>query len=115
MHELTIIKQVIDVIQERVDDGSLGGRIRRVHLHVGKLSAAVPANLSFLFGVISEGTPLEHASLEITEVPMSYSCKTCHAVFPTDRPVSRCPVCRSRNLVMVAGRELLIDSVEVDP
>jgi len=115
MHELSIIRHVIDVVQERIDDGSIEGRISRVHLHVGALSAAVPSNLTFLFGIFSEGTCLEQATLEITEVPMRYSCKTCSALFQADHPAARCPVCESRDLVMVAGRELLIDSVEVEP
>ena len=63
MHEMGIILEVVEAVEER----AAGAKVVRVALEVGALAAVVPDALRFSFDVATHGTPLEGATLEIRE------------------------------------------------
>jgi hydrogenase nickel incorporation protein HypA/HybF len=71
LHELAIVEGVIDTVTERLPDA----KITCVRLEIGALSGVVPDALRFSFELATEGTTLQGAGLEITEVPDSQELK----------------------------------------
>lgn len=71
MHELAIVEGVIDQVTGRLPDA----KITSVRLEIGALSGVVADALLFSFELATEGTNLQGASLEITEVPGSQELK----------------------------------------
>lgn len=67
MHELAIVEGVIDSVTDRLPDA----KITCVRLEIGALSGVVPDALRFSFDLATEGTNLQGADLEITEIPGS--------------------------------------------
>jgi hydrogenase nickel incorporation protein HypA/HybF len=67
VHELAIIEGVIDTVTERLPEA----KITCVRLEIGALSGVVADALRFSFELATEGTSLQGADLEITEVPDS--------------------------------------------
>jgi hydrogenase nickel incorporation protein HypA/HybF len=63
MHELSIAQAVVDGIVEQLD----GARVTGVRLEIGRQSGVLPDAVSFCFGLVCEGTPLEGAWLDILE------------------------------------------------
>ena len=90
------------------------GRVLTVYLRVGKMSSAVPDHLRFFFGLLTEGTPLEGATLDIEMVPVRCRCGDCGIEFENDNANLACAGCASGRLEVITGRELLIESVEVE-
>jgi hydrogenase nickel incorporation protein HypA/HybF len=113
MHEATIVKNVVDAVAQHLADEGLSGRVNAVHLRIGRLAAAVPANLRFLFRIFSENTPLEGAVLEIEEVSVKMRCRSCDAEYLVDDRDFGCRSCGSSDAVLTEGREVIVDSVEV--
>lgn len=68
----------------------------------------------FAFEALSEGTFCEGAELEITMVKPKSRCLECGAEYEHDRFHMLCPTCNSFATELIAGRELQIDSIEVD-
>jgi hydrogenase nickel incorporation protein HypA/HybF len=110
MHELAITEGVVDAVTERLPDA----RITCVRLEIGALSGVVADSVRFCFDLVTEGTNLEGARLEITETPARCRCLACGRDFEPDGPIAICP-CGSAGVEVLAGQELKIASVQVEP
>ena len=114
MHEASIAQHIIEELSSRIADGTLPQNIERVHLNIGKFSAVVPDNLSFMFEVLSRDSTLEGVALVIEEIAIRCRCNNCQLEFPVEEMNFWCRECGSPEVSIIAGRELLIDSVEVE-
>jgi hydrogenase nickel incorporation protein HypA/HybF len=108
MHELALAESIVDAVAEHVGDA----RVVAVRLRVGRLAAVLPEALCFCFEVCAEGTPLEGASLHITDAPGRGVCRACGAEIEMGDLLATCP-CGSAGVEVIGGRDLRIESVEV--
>ena len=108
MHELAITEGVVDAVTERLPDT----RISCVRLEIGALSGVVADSVRFCFDLVTEGTDLEGALLEITEPPALCCCRACGVNFEPEGPFALCP-CGSAEVSVLAGQDLKITSVQV--
>ena len=108
MHELAITEGVVDAVTERLPDA----RITCVRLEIGALSGVVPDSVRFCFDLVTEGTNLEGARLEITETSGRCHCLGCGRDFEPDGPIPICP-CGSVEMTVLSGQEFKIASVQV--
>lgn len=108
MHELAITQSVVDMVVER----TAGRLVATVHLQVGKLSGVLPDAMLFCYELVVAGTGLEASVLTIDHTDGCGHCRTCSAEFPLDQMILLCP-CGSADVNIVAGRELLVTSVEL--
>ena len=92
-----------------------GARVVEVRLRVGALSAVIEDSLQFCFGIAAEGTPLEMARLVVTIVPVVMHCVGCDADVELESVQSfRCPRCGAPCFDLRQGRELEIESFEIE-
>jgi hydrogenase nickel incorporation protein HypA/HybF len=110
VHELSITQSVVTAVTGRLGDA----RVRRVRLEVGKVSGIVPDAMRFCFEMVTAGTTLEGAVLEIDEPPGRAHCRTCGADFDTAEVLPLCD-CGSADVGVLGGTELRILEVEVAP
>jgi hydrogenase nickel incorporation protein HypA/HybF len=108
MHELAITESIVAAVTERMP----GVEVRRVHLAIGRLSGVVPDAVRFCFDLVTAGTALDGAVLEIDEPGGRVSCRRCGAEFDCDEVLALCP-CGSADVELLQGRELRVRSVEV--
>lgn len=108
MHELSITQSVVDAVLERTE----GRRVTAVRLQVGALSGVVADAMRFCFELVTAGTSLESAELEIDEVKGMAKCNACGDQFTLSDLILLCP-CGSADVRVESGRELSITSVEV--
>jgi len=64
MHELSITRNVVDLVAER----AAGRRVNQVRLRIGKLAGVEIEAITFCFDVCAEGTEVAGARLVIDEV-----------------------------------------------
>jgi hydrogenase nickel incorporation protein HypA/HybF len=108
VHELAIVESLVETVTHRLPES----RIASVHLAIGALSGVVADSVRFCFPLVTEGTALAGASLEITEPPARCHCRDCGADFAPDMPILACP-CGSADVAVLSGGELKIISVGV--
>ena len=113
MHEMGIVMEVIRIVEASIPSGKSGADVERINLKVGKLSAVVSDSLRFCFEVATSKTPLEGARLVIEEIPVTAVCTDCRHQWTIENPVFICPTCNGRNIEMLSGRELDIESIEI--
>lgn len=108
MHEMAITQSVVHAVCERMGDA----QVRRVCLEIGTLSGVVADSVRFCFDLVTEGTTLEGASLEIVQPSGKARCRDCGSEFAMDDLLMLC-ACGSANRELLAGEELRIREVEV--
>ncbi|MFO7752716.1 MAG: hydrogenase maturation nickel metallochaperone HypA [Desulfobacteraceae bacterium] len=114
MHEMGIAQQMVNIALSSIPDDMADARVEKMHLRIGKLAAVVEHSLRFCFEIITRDTPLENTELVIEEVPVTAQCKGCGHKWEVEGPVFRCPACETGEVEMLTGRELEIQSLEVE-
>lgn len=89
-------------------------RVTDITLSVGEMTEAIKDALEFAFEVLSEGTICQGARLHIVMVRPRSRCLECGTEYEHDRFHMHCPECESPFTELLAGREMKIDSIEVD-
>ena len=112
MHEMSLVEAIMESLVPLCSSNGWN-RVEKVVLRVGTLRQVVPEALVFCFETASAGTPLEGASLDIKEIPLRQSCRSCGEKWGGDQPLGRCPCCGSVETETVSGLELEIESLEV--
>jgi hydrogenase nickel incorporation protein HypA/HybF len=108
MHELAITESVVAAVTDKLPDA----KVTLVRLEIGALSGVVADSVRFCFDLVTEGTNLEGATLEITEPQASCRCRECGANFPASGVIVLCP-CGSADVAVLSGADLRILSVQV--
>ena len=108
MHEMSITQSIVDAVADRLPDARVVG----VRLEIGTLAGVVVDSVRFCFDLVTEGTNLEGARLEISEPPGLCSCRVCGVNFEPSGPIAICP-CGSAEVTVLAGQDLKITSVQV--
>jgi hydrogenase nickel incorporation protein HypA/HybF len=108
VHELAITESLVDAVTGRLP----GQRVTCVRLEIGALSGVVADSLRFCFDLVTTGTSLEGAELEIAEPPASCRCRVCDSDFEPTTPIVLCP-CGSAEVTVLTGQQLKITSVQV--
>lgn len=112
MHELGIAMEILALVRRYVPDSD-AERVRDVTVRIGELSGVEPSSLDFCFGAAVGGTPWQQAVLVVTPVPAQAQCQACGVVTATATPGQGCEVCGHAHMVMVAGHELQVVSVDL--
>ena len=109
MHELALTQSVVEMVIEHAQCRC----VRSVTLEIGKFTCVTPDAIRFCFDVATTGTPLEGASLEITEIEARARCGVCGETFVQETLWAACR-CGSHDFKRISGEELRVKEYEVD-
>jgi hydrogenase nickel incorporation protein HypA/HybF len=114
MHELSLVTSIVESVTETLS-AYPKARLKAVRLRVGVLASVIPETLEFCYGIATEGTPLEGSRLVVDLLPVVVHCEHCNQDVTLEGMQSfRCPQCGELCGDLRQGRELEIDSIEVD-
>ncbi len=106
MHELAITQSVVETVTRRTGDA----RVACVRLRVGLLAGVSADAMRFCFELVTAGTPLQGAELDIEQPPGRAVCRSCGESFQLGDLILLCP-CGSADVELLSGRELAVASV----
>lgn len=113
MHELAICESLLGVIEDTAKAQNFR-RVTRVRLEIGPFSGVEIEALRFGFDVVTKGSLVDGAALDIVALEGKAWCFACNeAVTITDR-AEGCPRCGSFHLQVTGGKELRIKDLEVE-
>lgn len=114
MHELGMMTSVMDAVGDAARKAG-ATKVLKVKLSVGEMTEAIEDCLTFAYEALSDQDPFFKGSeLEVHMVKPRSRCLECGAEYEHDRFHMCCPECGSALTELIAGRDLTIDSVEVD-
>ena len=114
MHELAIVDALIDQVRGEIERAGAQGRVTRLDLAIGRLSGVCVDSIRFAFEMLSPGTILEKAQLAIREPPATGRCSACGAEAEIEDLGALCPRCTSPDVFIEGGRELVLESIELE-
>lgn len=114
MHELSIATSIVESVTETAASYP-GARVLEVRLRVGALASVVEDSLQFCWNIVTEDTPLAGSKLIVRTLPVIVHCANCN----TDSELAgvqnfHCPRCGYIAADFRQGRELEIESIEID-
>jgi len=110
LHELSIAQAIVDVAARNAGKA----RVTRVYVRVGHLRQVVPSALEFSFELCAHGTVVDGAALELEQVPIGVTCRSCGLVSqPTGFPLT-CGMCGGLDVDVKQGEELQVESLELE-
>jgi hydrogenase nickel incorporation protein HypA/HybF len=78
------------------------------------LTGFVNESIQFYFDLLSKGTEAEKASLAIVRIPSRVRCRDCKKEFQPEEGDWTCPFCGGLIEEVLGGRELYVESIEVE-
>lgn len=114
MHELSIATALIEQVERVLDAQEGDRRATEIRVRVGTLSGADEDALRMAFPVAAEGTRADGATLAIETVPATVHCRSCKTDTSPEFPFFVCEICGSDNVDIICGRELLLQSIEMN-
>jgi len=109
VHELSLSRSILEISRRHAE----GRTVVSVRVQVGHLRQVVPDTLERCFAIVAQQSGLAGATLEIVEVPAQVRCRGCGALTVLERFELRCGSCGGTDLEVVAGEELLVESLEL--
>jgi hydrogenase nickel incorporation protein HypA/HybF len=108
VHELSIAQRVLSI----ASNAAGGGRIVAIRMRVGALTCIDPDTLVHAFEIVANDTPAAGCRVDIERVAPRLRCK-CGAEADRDW-LDACPSCGAQGGDVLEGRELLVESIDVD-
>jgi hydrogenase nickel incorporation protein HypA/HybF len=113
MHELSIVKNIIEIVaMEAKKSGS--NRVTEVHLEIGQLSGVEFESLEFALKNLTKGTVIESAEIYIDKPNGIAQCRNCSNEFSIENFIGSCNKCSSFDIDVIKGRELRVKSITID-
>ncbi len=112
MHELSIAQRIVEIALGAASANG-GGRISALRICLGALSCVEPETLRFAIDVAARDTLAEGCGVEFVRVACRLGCRECGGEAERD-PLDPCPCCGAPGGDLLAGRELSLDSIEID-
>lgn len=114
MHELAVAAELLDLVQ-RVAREHAARRVTVARLRIGAASCLSPESLVFGFEALAAGTVAAGCRVEVTRTPAGVSCVPCGwRGALAELGDLACPACRTAPLTIRDGRDLTVDSVDVE-
>ena len=111
MHELPVAQNILKIALRHAGDAK---RITRINLVIGDLSSIVGESVKFYWDLISKETLAEGSELQFERIKTRFHCNDCgHEFEPINREF-KCPECGSFQAKVIAGKEFLVESIEVE-
>jgi hydrogenase nickel incorporation protein HypA/HybF len=115
MHELTIAKNIISIVENELKTRNYQKNVKKVVFSAGKMNAIIPESLKFGFDVLKKNSPfLTQSELEITEIPIKIKCNNCDREMDISEPMFICDKCGSIDIEILSGKDMFVESIELE-
>jgi hydrogenase nickel incorporation protein HypA/HybF len=114
MHELSIAASIVDSVSETAA-AYPDARVLEVRLRVGAMASVVEDSLQFCWTIATEDTPLAGSKLVVHTLPIVVHCSNCNSESELAGVQNfHCPRCGNIAADFRQGRELEIESIEIE-
>lgn len=113
MHEFSLAGEVIKLVQSEAEKNHALG-VSEITIEVGNLSGVEALAFESALALLSEGSILENARLNIMKVKGKGVCHNCSKEFEMDQRIDVCPDCSSFPAEIRGGREFRVVSLVIE-
>jgi hydrogenase nickel incorporation protein HypA/HybF len=111
VHELAVTQSILEIALRYAGEAS---RITHLYLIIGDLAGIVDESVQFYWEIIAKDTIAEGSELHFERIKTRFHCNGCGHDFSPDGRLSECPQCGGYQVIITAGREFRLESIEVE-
>ncbi|MCK4778492.1 MAG: hydrogenase maturation nickel metallochaperone HypA [Actinomycetia bacterium] len=113
MHEMAITESIFSIVMDYAKEKK-ATKVKKINLRIGKMTGIVEDCIMFYFETISKGTIAENAEIKVNSIPVKGRCGSCNKEFNAKDMIPICPYCSSMACAIIGGKELEVESIEVE-
>jgi hydrogenase nickel incorporation protein HypA/HybF len=113
MHELSLATEVIKLVECEAEKNKARS-VNEITIEVGNMTGIEADAFESALGILSEGSILEKALLNIIRIKGKGICHACDTEFEMDRRMDTCPVCHSFPSEIRGGNEFRVVSLLIE-
>lgn len=113
MHESSMAMGILGIVTDEAQKAGACA-VKQVLLCVGDLAGVETTTLTSCFEMLSEGTVAHKAELVIKRIAASGTCSACGTAASGRGRMLKCPLCKTGSVKLSTGRELYVESIEVE-
>jgi len=113
MHELPVTQSIVSIASEEAYKHNVKV-VKEIRIKLGRLTGLMPSCIQYYFDIISKGTVVEGAILNIEKLPIRIRCGSCGKESIIDVNSYLCSFCNSNDIKIIGGNEFYIESLEVE-
>jgi len=113
MHEFGVTENIVNIALAKAGEAQ-ASKVIQINIVIGELSGFVPECIQFYFDSLSKDTIAQGAAVHFELVPTQLRCRNCSSTFRPQDTLWACPKCRGQSVEIFKGRELYIESIEVE-
>ena len=115
MHEFSIAQSILKTLDGVcVKEGLVPEKVSSVCLVIGAFTSIHVDSLNFAMEVLTKDSGFSKMKIEVEEVPLKISCRTCGAETALEEVFLICGSCGAQAVDIVRGKEFYIKSIESD-
>ena len=113
MHELAITQSLFEIVLQHATQAK-AKKVKSVDLIIGEMTGVVADSVQFYLELLSKDTIAAGLKANIKMVPARAKCRACGNEFNVPEMLWQCPACDGVKLEITGGKELFVESIEVD-
>lgn len=113
MHEFALVNALLEQVDTLWREQN-AGRVLSIRVSVGEFSGVEPELFRNAYEMLIEETPMRGAELQMNCEPLRSHCENCGWDFAIERFRFECPECKSRDVTIVSGEGLVLESVTLE-
>jgi len=113
MHEITLLVQLVQMVEREARANQLAKKIDSIVVQVGQLSEIVPKYLKDYYPNVTEGTLLSNSTLEVETIIGNGLCHHCNKVFRIVENKGKCPICKAEDWEILSGQEFILKEIRI--
>ena len=113
MHELAITESLLEIALQQAQKHN-AHKVTRINLVIGELSGVEGECVKFYFDILSKDSVASGAALCFQRLPLTARCHDCDATFVPGGLDWVCPTCGGSRIEVVGGREMYVESMELE-
>lgn len=111
MHELQIAESLAEIVLKVAKREKLR-KVTLVNIQFGKMIQIVPEIFQFAFQESVKGTIAKNSQINLEIMPILFRCNSCLKEYDFNEIANYCNNCKTGNLELINGKEMLIKSIE---
>ena len=113
MHEMEVAGNILELIEQEMERHP-GAKLVSFEIRVGELSCVQEHSLRFCLEATLKDTPWPEAAIRIVFEPVGARCRACGEAFAPQDYVFLCPKCEGMDVEVTGGKEVCLESLEID-
>ena len=110
---MALAEGVLDIVLSYAEQNE-AKKVTEISILIGEMTGVVDESLEFCFTSLAKGTKAEDAKLVLKHIPLVARCLDCQHENKIERYNFTCQKCGSVRMETISGRELRVESLEVD-